>query len=177
MDAKGPEIDRDRNVEEGPRRALPFPLVGVLDNLRSAFNVGSIFRTADACGADQLVLAGITGCPPRSEISKTALGAEEAVAWSYFADAREALDELRSEGFTPVALESSARAVPLQAFDWPARIGLVIGNEVAGVSAQLLDLCSKHVRIPMRGHKESLNVAVACGIAAHAAAQSLAEAE
>ena len=112
-----------------------LPFVVVLDDVRSLWNVGSIFRTADACGVRRIVLAGITGYPPRPEISKTALGAEQAVAWSYRADAREALAEMRAAGYEPVALEATPRAVSLEAAEWPASVCLVLGNEVAGVSS------------------------------------------
>ena len=156
----GAEIDR-------------LPLVALVDNVRSLWNVGSIFRTADSCGVSHLALTGITGCPPRPEIAKTALGAEEAVAWSYHADSGEALERLASRGYEPVAIETSPRAVPLFETDWPERICLVIGNEVAGVSKALLGACPLHVAIPMHGVKESLNVAVAFGVAAYQGSQAL----
>ncbi|MFQ5767567.1 MAG: RNA methyltransferase [Acidobacteriota bacterium] len=151
-----------------------LPLVVLADNIRSLWNVGSIFRTADACGVERLVLTGITGHPPRPEIAKTALGAEQAVAWNYRASAIEALAEIRSQGFTPVAMETGEKARDVHRFAWPARICLVIGNEVTGVSPPLMAACSHQVCIPMRGMKDSLNVAVAFGIVAHAASRSLA---
>lgn len=160
--------------QAGVRR---LPLVALVDNLRSLWNVGSIFRTADACGLREVILAGISGCPPRPEISKTALGAEEAVAWSYHADAAEALARLCAEGYEPVALERTERAVPIEAVRWPRRTCLVIGNEVAGVSARLLEACPLHAEIAMHGVKSSLNVAVAFGIAAHRASAALRAAE
>ena len=144
-----------------------------MDNVRSLWNVGSIFRTADACGFRHLFLTGISGCPPRPEISKTALGAEEAVAWSYHAVATEALAQPRDEGYVPVAVETSDRAVPIDEFRWPEQVCLVVGNEVAGVSPGLIDACPLHVKIPMRGVKSSLNVAVAFGIVAYHAAAAL----
>jgi len=150
---------------------LPFAVL--LDNVRSLWNVGSIFRTADACGVERVVLCGITGCPPRPEIAKTALGAETMVAWEYEADARRALARLTAEGLRAVALEDTPHAVPLDEVAWPARLLLVVGNEVAGVAADLRDACELHVAIPMRGGKRSLNVAVAFGVAAHAAARAL----
>ena len=119
----------------------------------------------------------VPGCPPRPEISKTALGAEEAVPWSYRADPLEALERLRGEGYGTVALETSPEAVPLTGMRWPLRNCLVVGNEVAGVSPPLLEACEHHVRIPMYGIKNSLNVAVAFGIAAVSAAASLAAGE
>ena len=157
--------ERIRGGRGAPVPRLPFAVV--VDNVRSLWNVGSIFRTADACGVREIVLSGITGCPPRVQISKTALGAEHAVAWRYRADAQQALAELVDQGYTPVAVETSARSVPLDRFAWPAAVCLVIGNEVAGVGPDLLDGCRHHVSIPMRGVKDSLNVAVAFGIVAH----------
>lgn len=144
-----------------------LPFVVLLDDLRSLWNVGSIFRTADGCGVREIVLAGITGFPPRREISKTALGAEEAVAWSYRADARQALEEMRRRGYEAVAVESTPRATSLEAMEWPEAVCLVLGNEVAGVSSPVMDACDHHVSIPMRGVKDSFNVAVAFGIVAH----------
>jgi tRNA(Leu) C34 or U34 (ribose-2'-O)-methylase TrmL len=164
---------RERATPGGAGGAARLPLAVLLDNLRSLWNVGSIFRTADACAASRLVLAGITGCPPRSRIEKTALGAERAVSWTYRASAGQALAELAGEGFVPVALEASPRAVPLDEFPFPGRVALVVGNEVAGVSPEVLEACPHHVSIPMRGVKDSLNVAVAFGIAAHRAAAAL----
>ena len=118
-------VHRERRVGgsagDGVRR---LPLVALLDDIRSLWNVGSMFRTADACGVERLLLAGITGCPPRGEIAKTALGAEDAVAWDYRADALVALEEVRGAGYTPVALEDAAGAVNLAEMgpkDWPER--------------------------------------------------------
>ncbi len=169
--------ERQLETQGGPGTAIErLPFVVLLDDIRSLWNVGSTFRTADACGVERLLLTGITGCPPRQEISKTALGAEESVAWSYHADPLEALEEVSTAGYTPVALESSDRAVPLQQMRWPDRLCLVVGNEVAGVSKALLTDCAHRVFIPMGGVKESFNVAVAFGIAAHHAAMALAPA-
>jgi tRNA G18 (ribose-2'-O)-methylase SpoU len=145
----------------------------LVDNVRSLWNVGSILRTSDACGVREVVLAGITGTPPRVQISKTALGAEQAVAWRYRAEPGEALEELIANGYTPVAVEATPRAVPLDEMAWPSPVCLVIGNEVAGVTPRVLEACPHHASIPMRGVKDSLNVAVAFGIAAHHVARVL----
>jgi tRNA G18 (ribose-2'-O)-methylase SpoU len=179
MTARTPEVAARVRAQQGriaggagadvPR--LPFAVV--VDNVRSLWNVGSIFRTADACGVRELVLTGITGCPPRPQIAKTALGAERAVAWRYLADPLEAVAELAAHGYTAVALEASPRSVPVEHLEWPSRTCLVIGNEVAGVTPQLLAACPLHASIPMRGVKDSLNVAVAFGIAAHRACRAL----
>jgi len=155
----------------GARRRLPF--VVVLDNVRSLWNVGSIFRTADACGVERLILTGITGRPPRAEISKTALGAEQVVDWDYRADPGDALSDWTEAGYTPVALESGPDAVPVDSASWPERVCLLLGNEVAGVSQERVDRCGLSVSIPMLGVKKSLNVAVAFGIAAHSVASAL----
>lgn len=150
-----------------------LPLAVIVDNVRSLWNVGSIFRTADACSVQEILLAGISGCPPRREISKTALGAEEAVAWRYLADPLDAVESAREQGYTTVALETSPTAVALDRFAWPEKICLVVGNEVAGVSPSVLEQCDRHVRVPMNGIKSSLNVAVAFGIVAYNASRAL----
>jgi len=169
---------QEARIEGQPGLALRrLPIAVLLDDVRSLWNVGSILRTADACGVRQVVLSGITGCPPREQISKTALGAERAVAWSYRADALQALAELVGLGYSPVALETTPPAQSLDAVEWPAAVCLVVGSEVAGVSPQLLEACPRHVSIPMRGVKDSLNVAVAFGIVAHHVSRVLAEDE
>jgi tRNA G18 (ribose-2'-O)-methylase SpoU len=165
---------QEARIEGAP--GLPvrrLPLAVLVDDVRSLWNVGSIFRTADGCGVRAVVLAGITGTPPRAQIEKTALGAERAVAWRYRARALEALKELVEEGYAPVAVETTPRAVPVDVFTWPSPVCLVIGNEVSGVDPQVLEACPHHVSIPMRGVKDSFNVAVAFGIAAHHAAGAL----
>jgi tRNA G18 (ribose-2'-O)-methylase SpoU len=151
-----------------------LPLAAVLDDIRSLWNVGSIFRTADGCGLRKLWLAGITGTPPRAEITKTALGAEEQVAWDYRADVVEAIEQARSEGYEPVCVESGEASASLDDFRWPERPCLVLGNEATGVSPLVLEACERRVSIPMCGVKGSFNVAVAFGIAAHRAARALA---
>ena len=181
LTARPVEIEEQLRAQEERITGSPgapvarLPLSVLVDSVRSLWNVGSIFRTADACGVTEMILCGITGRPPRAEIAKTALGAEHAVAWRYRADPMAALASLQEDGYVPVALERSDRAVPLPRMIWPARVCLVIGSEVAGISPPVLAACPRHVSIPMRGVKDSLNVAVAFGIAAHAAATSLAQ--
>jgi tRNA G18 (ribose-2'-O)-methylase SpoU len=165
---------RERRIAGGAGAAVErLPFTVIVDNLRSLWNVGSIFRTADACGVKRIVLTGITGCPPEPRIAKTALGAERAVAWDYRADPQAALAEMVARGYAPLAIETSEGAVSIDAVDWPERVCLVIGNEVAGVSPQLLEACPQHVTIPMLGMKQSFNVAVAFGIAAYHVARAL----
>ena len=166
--------DQQARLRGGSGAAIErLPLAAVLDNVRSLWNVGSMFRTSDACGVRELVLTGITGCPPRAELTKTALGAEEAVAWRYVADPVEAVRSLVDRGYFAVALENTSRAIPLDRFEWPDRVALVVGNEVAGIGEPVLADCSAHLAIPMLGVKNSFNVAVAFGIATFSAARVL----
>lgn len=148
-----------------------------LEDVRSLWNVGSIFRTADGAGFGKLYLCGITGCPPRKEIAKTSLGAEENVAWEYHPGVLDVLPGLRARGVQIVALEKTERSEPLRAA--LARralrppLCLLVGNEVAGVSAEALSQAELVCHLPMRGVKASLNVAVAFGVAAYEIRESL----
>jgi 23S rRNA (guanosine2251-2'-O)-methyltransferase len=143
---------------------LRLPTTVLLDNIRSLYNVGSFFRTADGAGVERLYLSGITGRPPRKEIAKTALGAEERVAWEGVGDPLALVDRLRGQHYEVAAIETSARAVDL--FDWQPRfpVCVLFGSEIDGLSAELLDRCDTHVRIPMLGLKHSLNVSTAGGV-------------
>lgn len=147
-------------------RTEKLPLVLVLDNIRSALNIGSIFRTADAFAIRELVLCGITARPPHREMLKTALGATETVAWRYFENTTEALEQLRSESHLIVAIEQTTESIPLHHFNpTPGRpCACVLGNEVKGVSEQAIPLCDLGIEIPQFGTKHSLNVAVCAGI-------------
>jgi len=142
-----------------------LPVAVLLDNVRSMYNVGAFFRTADAAGVEKLYLCGITGRPPKQGITKTALGAEESVAWEHAWDALPALDGLRARGYEIAAIETTVHAVDL--FDWRPRfpVCLVFGHEVEGIRPEISALCDTHVRIPMLGVKHSLNVATAGGVA------------
>lgn len=154
-------------LADAPRKPPNSNLAVVLDDLRSQWNVGSIFRTCEGLGWGQIHLCGITPMPPAKRVLRVALGAEDIVPWDYCASSLEALHRIQAEGFTPVALEVTADAVPLDEFIPPPRCALVIGNEVAGVSREVLAACENRVSIPMAGRKASLNAAVAFGIAAH----------
>jgi tRNA G18 (ribose-2'-O)-methylase SpoU len=141
-----------------------LPAAVLLDNIRSLYNVGAFFRTADATAIEKLYLCGITGRPPRKEISKTALGAEETVAWEHPLNAVELIRELRGRDYEIAAIETSMHAVDL--YDWSPRFPVCVafGNELEGLQAEISDLCDTHVRIPMLGAKHSLNVATAGGV-------------
>ncbi len=137
----------------------------ILNNIRSRENVGSIFRTVDAAGASKIYLCGITPTPPHEKISKTALGAETYVQWEYFKEAWRLLARLRKDGINIVALEQTKESIDLFKFKPKFPLALVLGNEVKGLSPQILKYCDKKISIPMYGKKESLNVSVAVGIA------------
>ena len=141
-----------------------IPVCVVLDRVRSLYNVGSFFRTCDAAGVERLYLTGITGRPPHRGISKTALGAEEAVAWEHHDEAESLLDRLRASGRQIAAVETSSNAVDL--YDWEPvfPVCLVFGNEVDGLAPAIADRADIHVRIPSLGVKQSVNVATAGGV-------------
>ena len=141
-----------------------LPVSILLDNVRSLYNVGSFFRTADAVGVEKLYLAGITGHPPDRALSKTALGAEESVAWEYGWAPAPMLEGLRARGYEIAAVETTLHAVDL--FDWAPRfpVCLIFGHEVDGIRPEVSAFADTHVRIPMLGMKHSLNVATAGGV-------------
>lgn len=142
-------------------------LVFVCDNIRSALNVGSIFRTADAFAIQQVVLCGITAQPPHREILKTALGASETIPWTYFSTVTEAASQLREGGYFLAGLEQVTGSQALHDFRFPDQpIALFLGNEVDGLSEECLNLLDAALEIPQMGSKHSLNVAVAAGVAA-----------
>lgn len=141
--------------------------VVVCHNIRSAYNVGSVFRTADGAGVAKVYLTGYTPSPPHPGISKTALGAEKIVGWKKFAKLDAAIERLKKEKFEIVALEQSEKSVPLESLKSKKNIALILGNEVRGLSKSTLSKCDRVIEIPMRGEKESLNVSVAFGIAAY----------
>jgi 23S rRNA (guanosine2251-2'-O)-methyltransferase len=142
-----------------PYSELRLPVSILLDNVRSMYNVGAFFRTADGAGIEQLLLSGITARPPKHAISKTALGAEDRVAWKSVADALQTMAELRARNHEIAAIETSPAAVDI--FDWQPHfpVCVLFGHEVDGLGASLLATCDTRVRIPMLGLKHSLNVA------------------
>jgi 23S rRNA (guanosine2251-2'-O)-methyltransferase len=143
-------------------------LILVLYNIRSRENVGSIFRTADAAGVSKIYLCGITPMPPHEKISKTALGAEEFIPWEYCKQSWRLLAKLKKGGINIVALEQTKESKDIFKFNPKFPLALVLGNEVRGLSPKILKYCDDVVHIPMYGRKESLNVAVATGIALYA---------
>lgn len=143
-----------------------IPVAVVLDNVRSAQNVGAFFRTCDAFAVGHMYLCGITAVPPAREIHKTALGAETTVGWSHAASAEQCVRELREAGYTLLAVEQVEGAAMLDAIeiDPSKRYALVFGNEVAGVAQEVVDICHGAIEIPQAGTKHSINVSVAGGV-------------
>lgn len=148
------------------RRTPKIPVVLLLDNVRSLHNVGSAFRTADAFACERLILTGITGVPPHREIHKTALGATESVTWEYVLKPEDAARRLKSEGYRVVAIEQTTESISLESFpvDPKTKICLVFGNEIHGVSEEVLELADSALEIPQAGTKHSLNISVCVGI-------------
>ena len=158
------ELDRISIAEFQEKEKQPLALV--LDNVRSALNVGSAFRTADAFALAHIYLCGITAQPPHREILKTALGATEAVDWTYTATVEEAITSLKAAGYQIWAVEQAAERTWLQDYEPTDNrpIALVFGNEVNGVSQSVMDTADGALEIPQFGTKHSLNVSVSLGI-------------
>jgi tRNA G18 (ribose-2'-O)-methylase SpoU len=143
------------------------PVTLLLDNMRSAFNVGSIIRTADCAHIEKIVFCGITAHPPNTKLEKTALGALSTLTWEHKPSIEEAIFDLKSRGVPVVAMETTNRSKCLWGFHFPLPVGLVVGNEALGVSMEALKLADDVVEIPMLGFKNSINAAVAFGVAAY----------
>ncbi len=145
-------------------QAEKTPIILILDNIRSLSNVGAFFRTADAFRIKELVLCGITACPPHREIHKTALGADETVKWRYFETTEAACQALIDEGYKIFAVEQVEGSVLLQNFQFEPKTAYLLGNEVDGVSEAALPYCQGAIELPQEGTKHSINVSVCAGI-------------
>ena len=157
------------------REATKLPLVVVLDDVRSMYNVGSVFRTSDAFRVEAVCLCGISSTPPSTEIHKTALGAEDSVSWRYFPSALEAVESLKAEGYEVYSVEQAHGSTMLQHFS-PAsdkKYAIVLGNEVKGVHQEVVDASDGCLEIPQFGTKHSMNVSVTAGIVIWHFAQAL----
>ena len=145
-----------------------LPFIVVLDNVRSQHNVGAVFRTADAMLLEGVYLCGICCCPPNQEIHKTALGAEESVDWTYFADTKEAIRVLKEKGYTCYAVEQAHDSITLEQaaaqISRESKIAVILGHEVFGVQQEVVDACDGCIEIPQYGTKHSMNVSVTAGI-------------
>jgi len=159
------EIAKNRSTLETLHTVKKLPVYVVLNSIRSNYNVGSIFRTSDGAMIEKLYLCGYTPHPPKKEILKTALGSTESVQWEYVKDPKDVILKMKSDGIKVCALELTDKSIPyykLDKNDFP--LCLIIGNEITGVSHELIDLCDFSIEIPQFGIKQSLNVAVAYGV-------------
>lgn len=159
-------LEMGRLSTEAFKQTAKIPLVVVLDNVRSMHNVGAVFRTADAFRVQALCLCGISSQPPHPDIHKTALGAEDSVDWYYEADACQAVQKLKQQGYVVMAVEQAENSVMLNDLhlDSSRKYALVLGHEVNGVQQAVVDLCNSCIEIPQYGTKHSLNVSVAAGM-------------
>ena len=156
-------LDADISIED--YRALPkTPLYVILDNMRSAFNVGSIFRLCDSVRAAGLFLCGCTAYPPHLKLQKTSMGAVDYVPWMRFDTTIEAINHLKGLNVPVWAAETTSASKPYDQIDFPPKVGIVFGNEALGVSKEALKTCDAFIEIPMLGFKNSLNVAAACAV-------------
>lgn len=155
-----------RKSPEEFRRSEKLPIILVLENIRSAYNVGSVFRTCDAFLVEAIFITGYSAKPPHKEVRKTALGAEETVNWQHFPDAASAIAELRERGYNIFAAEQAEGSYQLQAiqFEPDEKIAVVFGNEVTGVEQSTIAMCDGCLEIPQLGMKHSLNIATAAGV-------------
>lgn len=154
-----------KSVEEF-RRSEKIPVIVVLENIRSAYNVGSVFRTADAFLVEAIYICGYSAKPPHKEIKKTALGAEETVDWKHFNNAAEAIEELKRRNYKVYAAEQAENSLLLQElkFGPDEKLAIVFGNEVTGVEQSTIHQCDGCIEIPQLGMKHSLNIATAAGV-------------
>ncbi|NMB80486.1 MAG: RNA methyltransferase [Ignavibacteria bacterium] len=160
------EISRNRASLEKLDKVKRMPVYVLLNSIRSSYNVGSIFRTSDGVMIEKLFLCGYTPTPEKKEVIKTALGSQNSVKWEYVKDAKEVINRLKNEGVKICSLELTDKSISyynVSKTDFP--ICLIVGNEISGVSQELIDLCDFSIEIPQFGIKQSLNVAVAYGIA------------
>jgi len=155
----------ERISTEDFKNAKKSPIILVLDNIRSAMNVGSVFRTADAFLIEKIYLCGITATPPNKELLKTALGANNSVDWEYIEETLIIIKRLKKDNHHIVGVEQTEKATLLNNFEIPnKKIALIFGNEVFGVNQESIDLCDECIEIPQFGTKHSLNISVSAGI-------------
>ncbi len=160
---KNSELNRLSVLEY--KAAAKTPIIVVLDNIRSLNNIGSVFRSADAFRIQKIYLCGITATPPHKDIQKTALGATDSVPWEHITNTIDLIDKLNADGVYTVAIEQAEQAQELQNFKMPSQpLAVVFGNEVKGVTQEVVDACQAVVEIPQIGTKHSLNISVSTGV-------------
>ena len=161
------ELKADRPTLEEVSGIPRLPISILVENVRSVHNVGSIFRSADGFGAQKIYLTGYTACPPRDDLSKTALGSENAVPWEHFKNPVDAAKQILKQNISLILLEQTEKSKSIYDIKWEFPICFIVGNEVSGVSEKLSEMSTIHAEIPMRGVKQSLNVSVATGVAGY----------
>ena len=161
------ELKSDRPTLEEVKNIPRLPISILVENVRSVHNVGSIFRSADGFGAEKIYLSGYTACPPRDDLSKTALGADKSVRWEHFQSPIDAAKNIINKGISLVLLEQTVTSKSIYDLEWTFPLCFIVGNEVGGVSEELAKLATIHAEIPMRGIKQSLNVSVSTGVAGY----------
>lgn len=172
MDKVGKITTTDPKVEKIPP-GVRNPIHVVLDNIRSAYNVGSAFRTADAVCAQKIYLCGISAYPPHTKIEKTALGSTESVPWQYYGTTREAVLELKAQNIPVCLIELTTKSVSFWDYHFPQPVGLVFGNELYGIEDEVFPLADAFISIPMYGKKMTLNVSTTLGIILFEAVRSI----
>lgn len=157
--------DLNRLSSEDFKASDKLPIVLVLDNIRSLNNIGSVFRTADAFLIEAIILCGLCGTPPNKEIEKTALGATSTVSWRYFSSTMEAINDLKTKGYSIISVEQAKKKTWLHQFQPKnQKLALVFGNEVYGVDQDIIDRSDEVIEIPQLGTKHSLNISVSVGV-------------
>jgi 23S rRNA (guanosine2251-2'-O)-methyltransferase len=158
--------DLNRVSVEAFKEQEKLPVVVILDNVRSMHNVGSVFRTGDGFAIERLILCGITANPPHREIEKTALGATASVDWEHFEETTAAVTALREQGYTIIAIEQAQNSTMLHTYqpDMSKKYALIFGNEVDGVSDEVMSMCDECIEIPQFGTKHSFNIVISAGI-------------
>ncbi len=158
------ELKADRPTINEVKFIPRIPISILVENVRSVHNVGSIFRSGDGFGAEKIYLTGYTAHPPREDLHKTALGAEDAVPWKYYEDPLDAAAVIKKQGIPLILIEQTKQSKSMYEIEWEFPVCFIVGNEVSGVSEELSSMADIHVELPMRGVKQSLNVSVAVGV-------------
>ncbi len=158
------ELKADRPTINEVKFIPRLPISILVENVRSVHNVGSIFRSADGFGAEKIYLSGYTAHPPREDLHKTALGAEDAVPWEYFKNPLDAAEVIKEMGIPLILIEQTKQSKSMYEIEWEFPVCFIVGNEVSGVSEELSAMADIHAELPMRGVKQSLNVSVASGV-------------
>ena len=165
------ELKADRPTIEELNHIKKLPIYVMLENIRSVYNVGSIFRSSDGIGISKIYLTGYTPYPPRKDLTKTALGADESIPWEHFENPLDAISHIEKQNITPIVVEQTITSRSIYDFKLKFPVCFVFGNEVSGVSEEIVRKIKLHAEVPMGGIKQSLNVAVSMGVVGYEAAR------